>query len=654
VSTPKRPRTARIEDVNQRRFEEALGEFFVFREFRRDIGVDGQVEIFDGDDTTGLTFDVQLRATDARDERRARRVRLRHGQVEYWRSRAGPTLIVRYLGASDELYARWLHSYDRYFDGEPTANSIPLPMRDDDLLDEARRSRLRAEVEAFHALRSAALALPLRMRCAVVGAMITDVELLLALLAENRTPDVLVVDAEPGEAGDLRLVVAADHVSVDLAGVTGAAIHMPTAEVAAEDLARELLALCAIAFAMVGQSFLAGRMARVYLPDSMVSEDGESVLVLASAMAQARQVREALELADLLDERDEVADNSASLMLVPLVHARALSDEEAELRISMMRSRVRRRVAAGSRRGAAAELVSLANAQRHLGQHGRALAALQKALRLDPGYEQRAHYFEERGAANFFAGQYREAATDYQRALELGAGRFTGALAADASLFAGRYSEAHRLLTVYLADEDDEVAAAEYRLKKELCDELVTRRGLDRQLRHPDRADELADRAAKAEGPLQSKVFAEKALGEDALCALAWFNLAVSLRELEAPLDEIGRAWRFAAITMEWDPTVWTEALLSPQDDELVLPLLLTARRLTDGAVFQTLASLAREREAPEMLERLPELIAALPAEREEFVTVRAIDVRGVEHVRIPSRTSPATTQGGGESRGEL
>ena len=142
MSRPKRPRTSRIEDVNQRAFEDALGEFFVFRELRRDIGVDGQVEIFDGDDTTGLTFDVQLRATDVKDVKRARRVRLRHGQVEYWRSRQDPILIVRYLRVTDQTYARWLHSYDRFYDGEPSEKTLPLPMRDEDELTPVRRDRL--------------------------------------------------------------------------------------------------------------------------------------------------------------------------------------------------------------------------------------------------------------------------------------------------------------------------------------------------------------------------------------------------------------------------------------------------------------------------------------------------------------------------------
>lgn len=95
MATPKRRRTARIEDDSRRAFEDALGEFFVYRELRRDIGVDGEVEVFGGDDTTGLTFDVQLRATDEMDLRRARRVRIELGQAEYWRSRPGPTVKSR-------------------------------------------------------------------------------------------------------------------------------------------------------------------------------------------------------------------------------------------------------------------------------------------------------------------------------------------------------------------------------------------------------------------------------------------------------------------------------------------------------------------------------------------------------------------------------
>jgi len=650
MSRPKRPRTSRIEDVNQRAFEDALGEFFVFRELRRDIGVDGQVEIFADDDTTGLTFDVQLRATDAKDVKRARRVRLRHGQVDYWRSRQDPNLIVRYLGATGQLYARWLHSYDRHYDGEPSEKTLPLPMRDEDELTPVRRDRLAAEVEAYRNMQRAALRLPLCFRAAVAGAAMSHAELLLALRSANRTPDVLDISAEPGRPQDLRMMAGANRLSVELAGVTGATMHVSTADVPREQIARELLVLCAMAFVKLGQAHLAGRMARAYLAESVLAEDADAVMTFSSAMAQARQVREALELAEELDELGgEAAGNSSSMMLVALVHAGALSEPEARTRIATLNARVKRRIATGDRSGAAAESVSLANAQRHLGAHGRALAALERALRLDPGYADRAHFYDERAATRFFAERYREAAEDYRSALRLGAEPFLRALAADATLLSGQYAEAEEELRTFLQDESDPVRAAEYELKMKLCEELA-RRGMVRQLRQSAEANRVADRSAKAgmadgtDGAQAAIDLAQQALNTDGLCSLAWLNLAVSLRQAGADDDQVARAWLCAAVTMEWDPTVWADAMLSNADEELVLPLLLTARRMTAGRVFETLATLARERGLQNMLDGLPGLISSLPPERDVAVTVRFIAGGEVDLVRIPSRTSPART----------
>lgn len=120
--------------------------------------------------------------------------------------------------------------------------------------------------------------------------------------------------------------------------------------------------------------------------------------------------------------------------------------------------------------------------------------------------------------------------------------------------------------------------------------------------------------------------------------------MAVALSEGRASAEQEARAFLCAAVTIEWDPTVWVDALLSVRDADLILPLLLTARRMTGGAVFETLASVARERGLDEMLERLPELIDALPPERDDAVIVRGIAGDEVEHMRIPSRTSVRPT----------
>lgn len=643
MTLPKRPRTSRIEDVNQRAFEDALGEFFIYRESRRDVGIDGQVEIFDGDTPTGLTFDVQLRATDSANISRARKVRVHNGHVEYWRSRLGPMLVVRYLASTGQLYVRWLHSYDHYNDGAPSDKTTPLPMRDEDFLDSPRRDRLVSEVAAFRRLQQSALQLPIAMRISAQSAKLSHAELLIALRRLNRTPDVMTVDARLGEADHLRFSVGDDYLAVMLAGVAGATIHLDAiTDLALDDAARNLLALTALAFERVGQSTIAGRLAHVYLPDSVLAEDGDVVMALSSSMAHARQVREALDLADALDRLGGGASaHSYALTLVPLVHAGSLSLAESDLRIATLTARIKRRVSRGDRTGAASEAVGLGNALRHRNEFGKALSQFQKALRLDPAYAQRAHFHQERGGTLFLHGRYAEAAEAYERALELGASHFTLALYSDALLFAGRYAEAAGRVSAYLDNEDDNIRASEYVLKAVLCDELAAR-GLVRQARRTPRADKLADRAARADSHHAARDLAEAGLAADGLSSLAWFNLAISLRELHDPAA--ATAWLCAAVTMEWDPNVWAEALLTAgAREDLTTPLLLTARRMTSGDVFEALTTFAKENEMHEFLTRLPELIDSLPDDDRE-ITVRSISENGVESIDLPSRTAPTRT----------
>ncbi len=642
---PKRPRTARVEGESHRAFEQALGEFFVYRREAPDVGVDGVVEIFVGDDTTGLSFDVQVRATDSQDEEEARRVRLELKQVAYWRSRVGPTLVVRYLAASARIYVRWLHSFDPYYDGEPAGKSLALPMRNEDEFTSERRERLRREVVAWRELQLSAVRLPMPFRVSAEGSTFSQVELLLALRGHNSTPDALQLETPPGAPGDLRFVVTEDELRVDLAGVTGASSHVDTdAELGLDTVARELLAQTSLALERVGQAHIAGRLAHAYLAGSLLAAQGEAVTALASCMAQARQVREALELSEQLDELEDHADpendkvqdihdNSQMLTVVAAVHARALTPSESEERLVVLRRRVRRRHEGRDTIGAARESVSLANALTGAGQHGRALAELERALKLDPCYDGRAHWHQERGAALLGAHRYEEAASAWERAFELAGRPIDRALKADALMGAGRFEEAHAEFSRYARTGDDLLESSTYLQKFKLCD-LLLANGIRRQDRRIERAVKLADRAAQADDRQTSIDLAMRALEADGLCGLAWFNLAISLRE--GRMEGAPEAWSAAAVTNAWDPDTWAEAVLTCDEDS-VGPLLLAARTATRGAVFASLARWARENDLLEALDRLPALMQGLPPEPVASVSLRAISDEGVETIELPS-----------------
>lgn len=79
---------------------------WVYRGKAPDYGIDAEVEIFDLDGTsTGISFNVQLRATDCAE--RADRVRLEIDELDYYQSLDLPTLVVRYSSTDESFRWQW-------------------------------------------------------------------------------------------------------------------------------------------------------------------------------------------------------------------------------------------------------------------------------------------------------------------------------------------------------------------------------------------------------------------------------------------------------------------------------------------------------------------------------------------------------------------
>src|SRR5207249_2151446 len=105
---PARPRSHRLEDEQRVEFESLLApEGWVYRPLARDYGIDGQVEVFDNGAKTGLSFYVQLRATDQADLAKATRIRLKPGELDYYLSKSEPVLVAKYVSASRSMYWIW-------------------------------------------------------------------------------------------------------------------------------------------------------------------------------------------------------------------------------------------------------------------------------------------------------------------------------------------------------------------------------------------------------------------------------------------------------------------------------------------------------------------------------------------------------------------
>ena len=103
---PIRPRSHILEKLSISRFADALPDGWVYRIKTPDYGIDGEVEIFDERGrSTGLSFNVQLRATD--DANRADRVKLELDELDYYQSLDLPTAVVRYGSPNNSIFWEW-------------------------------------------------------------------------------------------------------------------------------------------------------------------------------------------------------------------------------------------------------------------------------------------------------------------------------------------------------------------------------------------------------------------------------------------------------------------------------------------------------------------------------------------------------------------
>jgi len=649
---PKRKRTQRVEEESRRAFADALDERFLFRDDVPDFGIDGSVEEFDHDDiATGLRYYAQLKATDTEETESAlkRSIPIEHANL--YNSLPLPLLMVRYLATTDELYVRWWHNP---LPGKrpPKANAASLTFHwsETDRFEADDSDRLAEEARGFLELRSASPPLPFFLEAAVEGTPFglnsAEIELALKEQAKKR-PDVVELRREKANG---RVLIDGKLAAIELSGTQAASYELgedydPGAE--GEQLAVDLMALTATAFARWGQSELAARMTSTFFAGSTLAAQPEAALLLAGAMTDARRLREALAVAEEIDASGLAAEKNTSFFftLTPRPHSGSLSDAEKAEYVAAIRRRIERREGAGEEIEASREAVSLANHLRLEHDGPAAVELYERAAELDPEYLQRVHYWHELAGVFFFSGRYNESAEAYGKALELGGDEWAELLRADALMFAGAYAEAREAFGAAVGQIEGFERGSEYPLKIGLLDALVDERGLERQERNLPAAKALLEEVLKDNWTAEREHLIAKcweAIDVDGLNPIAWWNLA-SATEKEGDFETAGLRFLYAALCQPIDAEAWAFSFLhlwSAERHELLPMILITGERLTGSRVLPEINRLMKETVDPkgreELISMLGEMVEELADSRSDGFELRFVSSgKEVESVEI-------------------
>jgi len=581
---PTRPKQHQLEDVSRRKFAEALPREWVFRDVSHDYGIDGEVEIFDeGGQATGLSFLVQLKATEAKRVSDRRRVKLKVEQLRYFKSRQVPVLIVRYDHVENRLFSRWAGRLD-FYRLKPDAKHISFVVDEFDEWSAQTPIALECDVRRTRAVVHGQVKAPIRVRLDFAEIGITNREARLAI-SEVCAPTfgkLIEFVAAPEDNFDVELLVSGSDFVARIGHATCLTVHdfdIKIDEQVYVRLATYSVAATAAALAFLNCTQLSNRVLQAGGAGFLADIPEEASLFLVTKLVASVGVAHALQLvAEWLVNIDE---ETLSWVIGPLTICllSSMEQKDAEAYERFLNLLVRLAEKSGSAISVGAAYYNLANFLRDQQRYGSALRCYRTAARSNPSYHTAGYFFKEVGACFFLAGRFRIAASCYSRALRAGIDDEVRFLYADALLFAGEYRRSMDEFSLIV----EEGCNAEWILKLYVAKWLVENAKIESQERRKHASTLLFRPFAEVSEQQRSELLLD-ALQLDALNPLFAFNLGVQISSEADGMDHdswIGAYHSFliAAFGQPNDLESWINAMMCAFNNRELLGLFqLTAR----------------------------------------------------------------------------
>ncbi len=604
VDMPSRPRSHQLEDESKRQFASILPSAWVFRGANPDYGIDGQIEVFDRNNkATGLMFLVQLKGTDEAHLKDALAIQFKLDTLTYYRKLDLPVMIVLYHSQTGHFSWRWAHEVDTFF-AERGQEYITVRMPNDAAWLPDTPSLIEKDLTEFREVRSPGIRLPQTFSVVTAengfhGTPRATLEAALIEAAQDIS-DVVRLSSENENVAGAHPAIVIDNARfvVSLSGLTSLTFHTESypAEFATTKLPHDILTTIGVVLGRAGHHNLAAQIACKHLDKSSLLETPEIFFQVLRAIAKGRCLTDGLRLAEALLKSESLS--LAQMLIVPALMSGGapLSASEIEYLRSLMKQIIERHKADGRKEEAATAHYNLGNhlrAQRGLHDRG-ALKQYCLAARCDPVYRQRHYFWREAGGILFGLARFAFSARAYDKAIRLGGEKECMALRADALMFAGRYAEAHQLFQDYLRTDVD-AEDAEWRLKSFALVAIIKSLGLEKQKR--DQASAIRVANVVALSPTDAEASLNEALQFDALCALAWFNLAVNAHRQKKPDDAL-LGFVMAGLIGRTDPESWANALLlslRPEKLSLLVEIALVGYKINGQRFMDALRKLAEK-----------------------------------------------------------
>jgi len=520
---PKRPKQHQVEDLSIIAFKSKLPREWVYREKDKDYGIDGEVEIFDKDDSaTGLIFLVQLKSTDSMDKNKQQRVQLSNESINYYKELELPTLIVRYVEKTDTIYYKWAYKIDRY-KMKKDAKSFSFLMQENEEWNSETSALLHNELEKFRKIKKTNTLLPLNIYLdfKFTKFLNCNSSTVKSHIREYIQDKLNFIDIVSNYEDAFCIVnMSKDILSTNIIGSAGNIIHdyHIIDYKSIENFVPNIFIAITMNLFELGKGTDALKIIKhfVSLEDLPIFlEQIDISLYLIEHLIAMHEEQEAFKLWLLLS--DNVKEEIKPYLNILLVKTKSLDTYEKfleeEIHISIKNND---NLLTGT------FCYNLANILHNNNRHKEAIKYYNLALKYNKNYCKRDYIYKEIAGSLFLLRKYNSASKYYKFGIELKEELKTIILYADTLMMIGEYKQSLEYMEIYFDKKTD--VEEEWILKSFILEFLMEELNIPSQKRSYEQAMQT-DILAKVATEKVSEEDLLSVLNIDALSPLAWYNL---------------------------------------------------------------------------------------------------------------------------------
>lgn len=542
MKLPKRHRNHQLEAESVRELQSKLPSTWVYRTLTDDYGIDGEIEIFDDDGTaTGKKFLLQLKATDESDLKKALKLRLPVEKANYFDSLNLPVLIVRYLAKGKNIYTRWFHSFDPYWESI-TANSLAFNFSESHIWQEKQEKYLEAELDEYLYFTSNKYPFPIPLPmfftkdCPMVKEAFKLAAEIITISDRYRDLVELKFSPIPKVLPPSYIIFDSEKLHIVFANRTGTCFHFKDglSEKLQKNVSYDIFLGIGLGLFFRGFQLEAGRLLSDNIKVSTLKHDTKVITAVIAGLIKARQHQQVLELMiDLFNEEEGI--EAAQFALVSIVRcfgSLEISDENSlSESLSLISSSLQER---GINEIAAVIEYNHANIIRYKKDKLKdAIKHYNIAAKLFPEYRKRSYWLYEVAGCLFLLKRYSYASKYYKSSIDVEFSLYVQGLYADSLMYSRQFKKSLDEFHRYFEEDNTDDFIAEWHLKKTCLHTIVETIGVKEQIYY----DSKYDIESLIEGDKDS--FIEHLQLKDALCGEVWFHLAIRLTNEERYSDAV-------------------------------------------------------------------------------------------------------------------